>query len=70
MDALRLVKYPHTRSIRLWKTGSGDEGCRSVCQYITDCNNVAILELLDNGISPLGCEFLGKLLAPETKTNL
>lgn len=31
MDALRTVAYPHTKSIRLWNVGAGDEGCRAVC---------------------------------------
>jgi hypothetical protein len=31
MDALRTVNYAHTKSIRLWKTGSEDEGTRAVC---------------------------------------
>ena len=70
MDALRTVKYPHAVSIRLWRAGAGDEGTRAVCQYIETTNSVTILELLDNNITPLGCEFLGKLIAPETKTNL
>ena len=29
-----------------------------------------MLELLDNSISPFGCEHIGKLLVPEAKTNL
>ena len=47
-----------------------DEGTRAVCNYIATCNSVLILELLDNQITSLGCQFLGKLLAPEAKTNL
>ena len=70
MDALRSVNYSHTRVIRLWKTDSEDEGVRSVCQYIMGCNSVIMLELLDNHISPWGCEHIGKLLVPEAKTNL
>ena len=70
MDALRSVNYAHTRVIRLWKTDSEDEGVRSVCQYIMGCNSVIMLELLDNHISPWGCEHIGKLLLPESKTNL
>ena len=70
MDALRSVNYQHTRTIRLWKTDSEDEGCRSVCQYIAGCDSVVMLELLDNKITPLGCEHIGKLLMPAAKTNL
>lgn len=29
-----------------------------------------VLELLDNNITPLGCEFLGRVLNPIAKTNL
>jgi len=34
MSALRTVNYPHTRSIRFWKTHCEDEGVRAVCLYI------------------------------------
>jgi len=67
MDALRTVKYQHARSIRLWKTGCQDEGIRSVTQYMEENNSVVILELLDNLITPLGCEFIGRCLMPERK---
>lgn len=65
MDALREVKYQHCVSIRLWKTFCEDEGVRSVCQYLEHGRNVAFLELLDNNITPLGCEFLSKALHPK-----
>ena len=70
MDALRSVNYQHTKTIRLWKTNSEDEGTRSVCQFIMGAENVVILELLDNMITPLGCEHIGKLLMPEAKKTL
>ena len=38
MQSLRTVNYPHTRSIRLWKTHCEDEGVRCVCMYINNCN--------------------------------
>lgn len=56
--------------MRLWKTKCEDEGVRAVCNYVAINNNVVILELLDNAITPLGCQFLGKLFAPEARTNL
>ena len=65
MDALREVKYQHCVSIRLWKTFCEDEGVRAVCQYLEVAKNVAFLELLDNAITPLGCEFLSKALHPK-----
>lgn len=65
MDALKEVKYQHCTSIRLWKTYCEDEGVRAVCQYLEVGRNVAFLELLDNNITPLGCEFLSKSLHPK-----
>jgi Ran GTPase-activating protein (RanGAP) involved in mRNA processing and transport len=71
MDALRTVNYSHTVSIRFWKTGCEDEGVRSICQYMKGSgSNVKIIELLDNEITQLGCEFLSKILVPELKLNL
>jgi len=65
MDALREVKYQHCTSIRLWKTYCEDEGVRAVCQYLEVSKAVAFLELLDNNITPLGCEFLSKAMHPK-----
>ena len=31
---------------------------------------VTVLELLDNNITPLGCEFIGKLLHPRTNSSI
>ena len=70
MDSLRTVKYYSAKSIRLWKTGSADEGVRSIVAYLKINSNVQILELLDNDITKLGCEFLSKMLQPEAKANL
>lgn len=70
MDALRAVKYKHGRSIRMWKTGCQDEGVRNICMYMEETNSVVILELLDNLITPLGCEFIGRALLPDRKSIL
>ena len=70
MDALRSVNYVHTKSIRFWKTNCEDEGVRSIMMYAKNCPNLVILELLDNGITKLGCEFLSKILMPEARLNL
>jgi Ran GTPase-activating protein (RanGAP) involved in mRNA processing and transport len=70
MDALRSVNYIHTKSIRFWKTNCEDEGVRSIGMYAKNCPNLLILELLDNQITRLGCEFLSKILVPEAKLNL
>ena len=65
MDALRDSKYNLCTSIRLWKTFCEDEGARAVCQYLEHTKSVNFLELLDNNITPLGCEFLSKALHPK-----
>ena len=62
--------YQHTRSIRLWKTFCEDEGVRAVCQYIQQAKGVTVLELLDNKITSLGCEFVGQLIHPKTNSNI
>lgn len=60
-------RYQHCTSIRLWKAFCEDEGVRAVCQYLDHGKNVAFLELLDNQITPLGCEFLSKALHPKSQ---
>jgi len=70
MDALRQVGYHHCRSIRLWKTFCEDEGVRAVCQFIEQAKGIAALELLDNKITPLGCEFISKIIHPKANTAL
>ena len=52
-------------SIRLWKTYCEDEGVRAICEFLRiRCSPVLILELLDNKITSLGCEFIGRTLTP------
>ena len=41
-----------------------DEGARKIAEYICRNNKVATLELLECGITPLGCEFIGRALTP------
>jgi hypothetical protein len=65
MDSLKAVAYPHCQSIRFWKTYCEDEGVRSICQYLEIGKPVLFLELLDNKITPLGCEFISKALHPK-----
>jgi Ran GTPase-activating protein (RanGAP) involved in mRNA processing and transport len=43
---------------------------RAICNFLQICPNVIILELLDNGITELGCQFLKNIVAPESKANL
>lgn len=54
----------------MWKTKCEDEGVRAICQYIPINKSVTTLEILDNNVTSLGCEFLGKLLTPKMGTNL
>ena len=71
MDALRAVKYEHCKSIRFIQTGCEDEGVRAICNYIAvNPQNVALLDLMHNEITPLGCQFISRILAPEAKGNL
>jgi len=43
---------------------------RAVCQYLECTKNVAFLELLDNNITPLGCEFLSKAMHPNLSASI
>ena len=70
MDALIKFKYSHCKSIRLWKAGAEDEGVRSLCEYLKISPNVALVELLDNGVTSLGCEFIAKAILPSTASNV
>ena len=51
-----------------------DEGVRAICRYIMTCPSVIVLELFQNGITALGCQFIGKMitpgLIPDNKCNL
>ena len=70
MDALKHVKYPHCKSIRLWKTFCEDEGVRGICQFVEQSKTVVTLDLLDNLITSLGCEFISRTLQPSSFTNV
>lgn len=56
------MKYEHLRRVRIWKGAVGDEGVRFVCKFLAGCRGLQVLDLMDNGITALGCEFLGKCL--------
>ena len=62
--------YQHCKSIRLWKTYCEDEGVRAVVQFVLQAKGVTVLELLDNKMTALGCEFLGKLMHPRSNSNV
>lgn len=61
-DSLKKANFTFLKSVRLWKTACGDEGARLLGEYLIFNPAVEILDLLNNGISPLGCEFLGRPL--------
>ena len=63
-EALKAVAYPHLQSIRLWKTYCEDEGVRAICSFLEKSATVQCLELLDDKVTPLGCEFIGRTLSP------
>ena len=61
MEALIDLQYPYLKKIRFWKIDLQDEGVRSICNYIEKVNSIEFLDLMDNNITALGCEFLGKM---------
>lgn len=65
-QSLRQTNYPDIEAIRLWKCNGGDESVRSVCHYLEMEPEPQVKEVAftDNGVTPLGCEFLGKLFGP------
>jgi len=74
--SLKEVKYPDIDAIRVWKCYGGDESVRSVCTYLDavfDENKkpeVKEIQFMDNGLTPLGCEFLGRSLGPNGNPNV
>ena len=63
-------RYPHCQSIRFWKTYCEDEGVRAICQFLEIGKPVLFLELLDNKITSLGCEFISRSLHPLMKPTI
>ena len=42
-----------------------------MCEFVAKFGNtVAVMELLDNDVTSLGCEFLARVLMPECKTEI
>jgi len=54
------------RALRVWKCNGGDESVRSVCYYLDSNPPPAVedLQFIDNGVTELGCGFLGRTLGP------
>mmetsp|Transcript_5842 Transcript_5842/g.13931 ORF Transcript_5842/g.13931 Transcript_5842/m.13931 type:complete len:321 (+) Transcript_5842:89-1051(+) len=65
-NTLRQVGLNTIKAIRIWKCNGGDESVRSVCQYLDSNPPPAVedLQFTDNGLTALGCEFLGRTLGP------
>lgn len=61
-ETLCELKAHKLSSIRIWKASIGDEGVRNICKYASQVGRLEILDLLDNGVTMLGCEFIAKML--------
>ena len=46
---------------RMWKVAAQDEGVHSIAEYLVDNPQVEVLDLLDNAITHLGCNYIGKI---------
>lgn len=70
--SLRQVNYLDIEAIWVWKCNGKDESVRSVCTYLEmdPPPNVKDLQFTDNGVTELGCEFLGRLFGPEGNKNV
>lgn len=66
MISLKQIDYQHTKSLRLWKTDCGDEGVRSIVDWLQNNSTVQMLELLENKITDLGCDFISRILVPSS----
>jgi Ran GTPase-activating protein (RanGAP) involved in mRNA processing and transport len=58
--------------VRIWDGEIGDEGARAISNYITDTQNssVGLIELLNSGIGPLGCEFISRMFEGSLPSNI
>ena len=66
-EALTDLDYQHVKQICIWKCFAEDEGVRSICNYIKKNPNVQKLDLLENNITLLGCQFLTRVLMPDSQ---
>lgn len=65
-QTLTNVQFPEIDAIWLWKCAGKDESVRSVCYYLDmdPSPEVKDVQFCDNGVTELGCEFLGRTLGP------
>jgi len=64
---------PILKSLRIWEADIGDEGIREIVhKFIIETNNSSLnlIELLNDNIGPLGCEFIGRIFEPSLPCNL
>lgn len=63
---LKDVSYPDIEAVRVWKCNGGDESVRSVCTYLDMQPEPQVKDVAftDNGVTALGCEFLGRTFGP------
>ena len=69
-EALQETKYEKLKTLRFWKCNIEDNGLSYVSKYLAGNKSVEILECMDNGITWLGCEFLGRVLKQEVGTSI
>jgi len=67
MQALYDINFPSLKEIRIWKVNCKNEGARMVAKFLSKNKTVNICDMMGNGITTLGCEFFGKMLAPSIK---
>lgn len=60
-DCFKKAKVLSIRSLRLWKINAGDIGLKAVCDYLAENTDLLVLDMLDNGITNYGCQYLGAL---------
>lgn len=63
MEVASDLQYEHLKKVRIWKGGIGDEGVRFISKFLSIKYSLELIDLLDNGITPLGCEFIGRAMA-------
>ena len=56
----------------MWQSYIGDEGVRCFVDFIqeTSCSSINVIELIDNNLSFLACEFLAKCFSSVLPTNI
>ena len=67
-ESLTAIKFDKLKTLRFWKCGIEDNGLRYICSYLAINKSVEVLEILDNNITSLGCEFLGRVLKKEAES--